>query len=90
MIAELDNLTRTLVGTGNVPLVNRLREAAFPLRYLYGNITEKTQGYFLDDSADDVRNFELPRLGKNDCDNMFSILSSGREKRIHIFLIVVI
>lgn len=75
MTAELDNLTVTLVGTGNVPLVISLREAAFPLRYLYGNISEMTQGYFLDDSADDVRNFELPRLGKNDCDHVFSMLT---------------
>ena len=73
VIAELDNLTTTLVGTGNLPLVNNLREAAFPLQYLYGNISEMTQGYFLDDSANDVKNFGTPRLGKNDCDNVFSL-----------------
>ena len=66
MTAELLNLRVALVGTGNVPLVFDIERAVAPLQYLYGNISETARGYFLHDSGDDVRNFELPRLGKSE------------------------
>ena len=62
MTAELLYLSIRLTGTGNLPTVDALSRAVPPLQYLYGNISETTRGYFLDDSADDVKNFETPRL----------------------------
>lgn len=53
-----------LAGTGtDLSSLNRLVRTSLRLQYLYGNISVIPQGYFLDESADDVEQFELARLG---------------------------
>ena len=67
MIEELDSLRAQLSRTGRVPLVIILQGKTLPLNYLYGNISLIAQGYHLNNGADDVENFELPRLAVMDC-----------------------
>ena len=62
---ELASLRVQLSGTGKVPLVVDLQTRTLPLNYSYGNISLIAQGYHLNNGADDIENFELPRLGNS-------------------------
>ena len=57
VVAEL----RVYLNDTSVPLLNQLNATALSLFYIYGNISTIAQGYFLDESADDVENFEATR-----------------------------
>ena len=45
-----------------MPLLDSLAKSSASLQYSYGNISEIPRGYFLDESEDDVEQFELARL----------------------------
>lgn len=57
-ISDNDNFTAS-----SQPQLSQLNITTLPLQYLYSNISGIAQGYFLDESADDVEDFELPRFG---------------------------
>ena len=62
MLDDINILRMELVGSGALPSLDILAMSSAALQYCYGNISEIRRGYFLDESADDVEQFELARL----------------------------